>query len=79
MIRDIGKFIKDSKREHVFILLVNNERIWINIFESIYSKKIWLAMDDKFLFEIKATEEDKQKGLEFEHKEFSFRIVKNKD
>ena len=64
----MGKLIKDSKREHVFIVFVNNERYRVVIYESIYSKKLRLSIQGNLLFQIKASEDDKLKGFDMEFK-----------
>ena len=76
LIRDIGKLIKESKREHIFIVFLNSVRYRVVIYESIYSKRLRLCISGNLVFNIKATEEDKLKGFDLEHQGFTLKIQK---
>lgn len=64
--RDIGKFFKDSKRGHLWQFTIDKKTIKIEIKESFSSKQFWVFYCDKLITAFKTTEEDKQRGLDFQ-------------
>ncbi len=49
--------MKESKREHIFIIFVNEKRYWLSIYESLYSLKLRLVIEGNLIYITKATEE----------------------
>ncbi len=71
---NMGKFFKDSKRSHEWQFSINCEQMSIGIQESYSSKKLRFFFNNKLITELKAQEEDKKKGFDFQVDNLSIHV-----
>ena len=72
--QDVGKFFKDSKRSHEWIVTIHNKKNKIVIKESYSSKRFRFFFNDKLISEFITKEEDKKKGFDFQVDNLSIHV-----